>query len=415
MIILNKEHNFLKLELNFNSLDPLLFEKINLSILNTKKLSYLKLSLFPDTHISLHKLLINQNFYLYYGQGEKLCLYDPNIKLNKKSVLNKLFESFQTNLEYLYIILETKINHQALNSIYINFSTYYYYEIDEFDNYNSSISCFIFNFLLSLQRIEKKKLNYLHLIVNNPNNLKIALIQKLLFKYNNSQKINLSNLGLTNLYLEINNISSILSFIDLPLDLKQLNLFQTSEKDLDELIILLSKNNHKLLQVINISFDYNINISFEKFQKFFSLINNQFEEIIIEFPYEILIESLYDVILSIKNNGNFNTLIKFKFNGNFFESYPKQSLKSKIKSINNSLNVNNKMLCIFNIKSKLYEISIDIYLVKKNCLSKAIEIIFCLQKIKGEKIKTKIFFNIFHKLNFLMKKTIKFIISKIKE
>ena len=415
MIILNKEHNFLQLELNFNSLDPLLFEKINLSILNTKKLSYLKLSLFPDTHISLHKLLINQNFYLYYSQGEKLCLYDPNIKLNKKSVLNKLFESFQNNLEFLYIILETKINHQALNSIYINFSTYYYYEIDEFDNYNSSISCFIFNFLLSLQRIEKKKLNYLHLIVNNPNNLKIALIQKLLFKYNNSQKINLSNLGLTNLYLEINNISSILSFIDLPLDLKQLNLFQTSEKDLDELIILLSKNNHKLLQVINISFDYNINISFEKFQKFFSLINNQFEEIIIEFPYEILIESLYDVILSIKNNGNFNTLIKFKFNGNFFESYPKQSLKSKIKSINNSLNENNKMLCIFNTKSKLYEISIDIYLVKKNCLSKAIEIIFCLQKIKGEKIKTKIFFNIFHKLNFLMKKTIKFIISKIQE
>ena len=415
MIILNKEHNFLQLDLHFNSLDPLLFEKINLSIFNTKQLYYLKISLFPDTNISLHKLLINQNFYLYYKKENKLCLYDPYIKLDKKYVLNKLFENFQTNLEFLYIILDTKINHQTLNSIYINFSTYYYYEIDEFDNYNSSISCFIFNFLLSLQRIEKKKLNYLHLIVNNPNNLKIALIQKLLFKYNNSQKINLSNLGLTNLYLEINNISSILSFIDLPLDLKQLNLFQTSEKDLDELIILLSKNNHKLLQVINISFDYNINISFEKFQKFFSLINNQFEEIIIEFPYEILIESLYDVILSIKNNGNFNTLIKFKFNGNFFESYPKQSLKSKIKSINNSLNVNNKMLCIFNIKSKLNEISIDIYLVKKNCLSKAIEIIFCLQKIKGEKIKTKIFFNIFHKLNFLMKKTIKFIISKIKE
>ena len=192
-------------------------------------------------------------------------------------------------------------------------------------------------------------------------------------------------------------------------------MFQTSEKDLDELIILLSKNNHKLLQVINISFDYNINISFEKFQKFFSLINNQFEEIIIEFPYEIFIESLYDVILSIKNNGNFNTLIKFKFNGNFFESYPKQSLKSKIKSINNSLNENNKMLCIFNIKSKLYEISIDIYLVKKNCLSKAIEIIFCLQKIKGEKIKSIILFNIFSRLNFLIKKTIKFLISKNKE
>ena len=415
MIISNVEHNFLQLEFNFNALDPLLFEKINLSILNNKQLSFLKLTLFPDTHISLHKLLINQNFYLYYKHVEQLCLYDPDNKINKKYVLNKLFESFQTNLEYLFIILESKINHQALNSIYINFSTYYYYEIDEFDNYNSSISCFIFNFLLSLQRIEKKKLNSLHLIVNNPNNLKISLIQKLLFKYNNSQKINLSNLNLTNLYLEINNISSIISFIDFPLNLTQLSLFQISEKDLDELIILLSKNNHKLLQVINISFDYNINISFQKFEKLFSLINNQFEEITIEFPYEILIESLYDVILSIKNNGNFNTLIKFKFTGSFFESYPIQSLKSKAKSISNILKENNKMLCRLNISRKLCEISIDIYLVKKNCLSKAIKIIYCLQKIKGEKIKSIILFNIFSRLNFLIKKTIKFLISKNKE
>ena len=253
------------------------------------------------------------------------------------------------------------------------------------------------------------------MIANNPNNLKISLIQKLLFKYNNSQKINLSNLNLTNLYLEINNISSIISFIDFPLNLTQLSLFQISEKDLDELIILLSKNNHKLLQVINISFDYNINISFQKFEKLFSLINNQFEEITIEFPYEILIESLYDVILSIKNNGNFNTLIKFKFTGSFFESYPIQSLKSKAKSISTILKENNKMLCRLNISRKLCEISIDIYLVKKNCLSKAIKIIYCLQKIKGEKIKSIILFNIFSRLNFLIKKTIKFLISKNQE
>ena len=413
MIILNKEHNFLQLDLHFNSLDPLLFEKINLSIFNTKQLYYLKISLFPDTNISLHKLLINQNFYLYYKKENKLCLYDPYIKLDKKYVLNKLFENFQTNLEFLYIILDTKINHQTLNSIYINFSTYNYYEIDEFDNYNSSISCFLFNFLLILQKIEKRKLNYLYLVVNNLYNLKISLIQTFLIRYNNSQKINLSNLNLTNLCLDINNISSIISFVNLPLNLSQLTLFQISENDFDELIILLSKKNRKLLQVINISFDINIiNIPFKKLENFFSLINNQFEEITIEFPYEILIESLYDVILSIKNNGNFNTLITFKYNGNFFDCYPKESIITKVQLICNILNKNNNMSCLYKINDKLNQISFDIYLIKKNCLSKAIEIIYCLQKIKGEKIKIKIFMNIFLNLNFLIKKTINFIIPK---
>ncbi len=413
LIISTKENNFLQLDLHFNSLDPLLFEKINSVILTLKNLSNLKLSLFPDSHISLYKLLINQNFYNYYKGETNLVLFNKNQNLNNK-VMSKLFRNFNVNLENLFIILEPKIFHQELSSILIDFSTYYYFELHNYDNFNSAIASFIFNLLISFQKGCKKKLNYFHLIMDDTNNVKISLIKKLLIKYNNKQKISLKNLNLSILCLDINNISSIISFVDLPYSLNQLTINQISEEDLDNVINLLSQiNNHKLLHILNISLDEKLMIiPFEKLKRFLSIINKQLEEVSISFPIELSFKEIYDFFYTIKLNGNFSTLIIFKYYSSFFNFYSKKTLNEQLNEIKGIINKNNSIFSKIKVNIKLNLIIIDIFVVKKEFHFKAISLIKAFKTLFGTKFNNEYLLRILIYLNMTQKKTIQISIQK---
>ena len=114
--------------LDFNSLDPLLFNNVNYLLTKFNKLSYLKLILFPHNKINKRKIYFNNNTYnLYsdnddqhqnlYSMDDKKIYYqyidqnqnnhvDNNYILRDEKLLNELFYSFNINLRNLSIILE---------------------------------------------------------------------------------------------------------------------------------------------------------------------------------------------------------------------------------------------------------------------------------------------------------------------
>ena len=104
--------------------------------------------------------------------------YNKFLIIKNEEVLNELFYNFNINLFDLNTILDHKMNDFIKLSIDLTYNIYLENNIEKFDNYNSSITCFIFNLFLSIQN-SGINLNSLEIIFNDDNLNKKNLIESL--------------------------------------------------------------------------------------------------------------------------------------------------------------------------------------------------------------------------------------------
>jgi hypothetical protein len=153
------------LNLEFNSLDSILFEKINILLIKNISLESLSINLFPDGMLTtnLRKILLNENYVknqikILHPDSELIFdllnlgnLYTAgnNYVINEDKILNLLFRSFNDNLRTLTVILENKIKKLKYLKIFIN--PHMVKEMIDYDEYNCAIGCFIYNIFKILE------------------------------------------------------------------------------------------------------------------------------------------------------------------------------------------------------------------------------------------------------------------------
>lgn len=158
--ILNMNSLF-HLNLEFNSLDSILFEKINILLIKNISLESLSINLFPEGMLTtnLRKILLNENYVknqikILHPECELIFdllnlgnLYTEgnNYVINEDKILNLLFRSFNENLKMLTIIIENKIKKLKYLKIIIN--PFNVKEMVDYDEYNCAIGSFMYNIL----------------------------------------------------------------------------------------------------------------------------------------------------------------------------------------------------------------------------------------------------------------------------
>ena len=149
-------------------------------------LADISITFFNFNDINYRKILINSYYYNFYSNSKKNPVttkyspektnakYDNDYKiyfdqiddisdnenkelllLRDEAILNELFPYFNYNLNALLIIIENKIKDESnhLSSLYLNFRSRNvgYTNLNIYDNYNSAITCFLYNFLKILE------------------------------------------------------------------------------------------------------------------------------------------------------------------------------------------------------------------------------------------------------------------------
>ena len=280
------ETKYFNLCLDFNSLDPLLFNSVNYLLTKFTYLTELNLLLFPNKTINKRKIYINNCFYNKYDNGESLNLYssedkkiyyqylnnknenDNNFILKDEKLLNELFYSFNINLRTLSIILEKRMS--SLLSLKIDFSTYNNESISlyNYDNYNCSIVCFIFDlFKIFQSQIEQCFINKLELLYDDFLDEKYYVVETAKKKIPSCRKgFILNNLKLKYINVNISNISLFLPFENFPsITLTELIISNLSYNDLNNLVSAFEKN--KNLFPVLVKLDASLGIMVEDYTK----------------------------------------------------------------------------------------------------------------------------------------------------
>jgi hypothetical protein len=455
LFIYNFMKKYLDIKIEFNSFDPLLFHYINQILIKNENLDYLELKFFPDENISLRKILLNSEKYNLYCKKEinnnnnndisknnnicetRLSTFLMNEKYNNKNtlyyehlnkdkvnkeeifilkdeqILNELFNDFNKNLFELSIILNHKMGDFCKLSI--NLSNYIYSNrnIENFDNYNSSITCFIINLFSSIQNLGFK-LDYLEIIFNDDNQCKKNLFDYIKLKKNifiDGFKFN--KLKISELFFDFRFVSSYIKFENFPPNLSYLKLKKLNFDDF-ELFLLNYKsenNSFKKLETINISFDYDFDFKIELIEDFIFNFKSQLKKVILEFPINLDFKLLIKLIEKYKKSKSNNTLLKLKI---YFEEISNQNYIPIMK--NNNCNIFEDKLIKNNIIKSISfpdynNLILNIPYYKYEDKLKLIPIIHCFEKIwlknnEGKKIKNseKIFKNVFDKINKLNEK-----------
>ena len=460
LFINNFIKNYFELIIEINSFDPLLFYYCNQSLIKDENLCKLKLILFPSEKISFRKILLNSEKYdtysktkfnfdnnnksindsqskinktedtindtlknenkdiniyennkmLYYDYlSEKKTINQDSLIITNETILNELFINFNKNLFNLSTILDHKMGDFIQLSINLSYNSFNLNNnIENFDNYNSSISCFIINLFTSIQNLAFK-LNYLEIIFDDDNqskNILIELIKKQkYYYYMGGFKFN--KLKISNLYFDFRNVTSLIKFENFPSELSYLELKKLSSNDF---ILFLKnykseKNVFKKLETLYISFDYDFNFKIELIEEFILSFNNQLKTVIIEVPINLNFDMLIRLIEANKKN-NVNTLLKLKI---FLKEFSNQNSEPAIKNTDckifenqliNKKIVKNISYCNFN------DLIINILYYKKEDKIKLLPIIYCFEKIRYDKKNNikKIFQNIFYKITNLSEK-----------
>ena len=458
LFINNFIKNYFELIFEINSFDPLLFNYCNQSLVKDENLCKLKLILFPSEKISFRKILLNSEKYdtysktkfnfdnksindsqskinktedtlndtlknenkdiniyennkmLYYDYlSEKKTINQDSLIITNETILNELFINFNKNLFDLSTILDHKMGDFIQLSINLSYNSFNLNNnIENFDNYNSSISCFIINLFTSIQNLAFK-LNYLEIIFDDDNqskNILIELIKKQkYYYYKGGFKFN--KLKISELYFDFRNVSSLLQFENFPSELSNLQLKKLSSNDF---ILFLKnykseKNVFKKLETLYISFDYDFNFKIELFEEFILAFNNQLKTVVIEVPINLNFDMLIRLIETNKKN-NVNTLLKLKI---FLKEFSSKNSEPAIK--NTDCKIFENQLINKNIVKKISycnfnDLIINILYYKKEDKKKLLPIIYCFEKIRIDKkhdIK-KIFQNIFYKITNLSEK-----------
>jgi hypothetical protein len=312
--------------------------KINFGTYNN--IAKLKLIFFPHNKINKRKIYLNNTFFNKYSNNDDLHsnLYsiddkkiyyqyidqnennnsENNYILKDEKLLNELFYSFNMNLRMLSIILEKKI--KELLSLKIDFGTYNNKSISLFnyDNYNCSIVCFIFDLFRTFQsQIEECKINTLKLFYEDFLDEKSFIVETIKRKIPSCRNgINLNNLKLNNINFSISNISLFLPFENFPsVSLTELIISNLTSNDLNNLVMAFKKN--KNIFPVLIKLDISLAIMVEDYSKSLEILlreclSTELVYFNMTLPFNISISQLIDIIYWIKCNHNVETNVYLK-------------------------------------------------------------------------------------------------------
>ena len=427
-ILTSGETSFFDFCLDFNSLDPLLFNSVNYLLTKFTCISKLNLKLFPNKRINKRKIYINNCFYnkyaddndeslhlysnedkkIYYQHLEKNDNTSNNFILKDEKLLNELFHSFNNNLQDLSVILEKKIN--DLLTLSIDFSTYNNESISlcNYDNYNCSLICFIFNLFKAFQmQIYYCKINSLEIFYDDFLDEKTYVVESIRKKIPSFKEgFNLNRLKLNHINFNISNISLILPFENFPsVNLTELILSNLSFIDLNNLVNAF-KNNKEVFPVL-IKLDLSLGVMVEDYSKPLEiLLRESFPQKLVyfnlNFPFNVSMTQLIDILYWIKCNHNTDIIINIKLSNN------------KLSQCINHFYFKNCVIDLFNMSKNYFrkrnilptfdvydEHSIKFIINKYDCkkIDYYYNFIYCFEKIKSLNINAsnqQIYENIFN-------------------
>ena len=452
-ILPNVGREFYELTIDFNSLDPLLFDYINILLLRYSNIANISLKLFSFNKISLRKTIINAYYYNLYCKNKNnpfpmkyypeqsytkwdndhkiFYNYIDNINDNKNKnflilkeevLLNDIFPFFNYNLNSLLVIIEKKISDKknSINSLILDFRNVNNgnININLYNNYNTSIVCFLFN-LLNILETNKTitNLKSLDLFLDDLTNEKEYIIKNIFRKiplFKEGKVFNLKELKLTHLSLDFSNISLILPFSNFPMEkLTELILDDISYVDLDNLVKTLKNHNNKkddekLFKKL-IYLEIGLNYMIEDYRKNIEIlltecILKKLESFILKIPFYISFKDIVDIITWIRKGHNKKASILLKLSNS--ELSPNINEKEFLKCIEVFKKDFNKELkkrnIISDIKCKEYN-SFDVVYktLDANDMNFYLKFIYSFNKLlenNGKKVENnrKILENIFY-------------------
>ena len=364
-ILPNICREFYEITIDFNSLDPLLFNYVNLLLLRYSNIANISLKFFSFNKTNLRKTIINAYYYNSYSKNKNnqfqmkyypeqsytkwdndhkiFYNYIDNINDNKNKnflilkeevLLNDIFPFFNYNINSLLVMIEKKLNDQknSVNSLYLDFRNVNdgNVNINLYNNYNTSIVCFLFNLLNILESNKTiTNLRSLDLFLDDLTNEKEYIIKNIFHKiplYKEGKVFNLKELKLTHLSLDFSNISLIMPFSNFPMEkLTELILDNISYVDLENLVKTLKNNNNKkddekLFKKL-IYLEIGLNYMIEDFRKNIEIlltecILNKLESFILKIPSYVSFKDIVDIITWVKKGHNKKASILLKLSNN---------------------------------------------------------------------------------------------------
>ena len=343
-ILSKKNQDFYKFDMKFNSLDPLLFSYVNIVLFHSTSLANISLTFFNFDKINPRKTLINSYYYNYYTEGKKnplITKFGPdrtNIKWDKDSkiyfssintlkdydsknlillkdevVLDELFPYFNYNLNTLLTILEDKFQEKTvlINCLKLDFtlSGNGNINLNLFNNYNSSIICFLIN-LFSILEANKELSQVYELIIllDDYTDEKKFIIKSINKKFPNHASFNLKQIKLTQFTINLSNITNILPFHNFPMEkLTELNIDNLSFNDLNNILYSLTqyKDLFPKLKTLSIGLNYMLEDFLPKIKLLLKeYIIKKIYEFTLKIPSYISYDDIIDLINIAKRNQN---------------------------------------------------------------------------------------------------------------
>ena len=351
-ILSNKGNIFYKFNIKFNALDPLLFSYVNIVLVNYESLANISLSFFNFDKISPRKILINSYYYNYYSDGKKnplipkFCPERTNIKWDNDSkiyygsiknlkdfenknmillkdevVLKELFPYFDYNLKSLLAIIEKKMQNKniIINCLKLDFtiSDNGNLDLNLYNNYNSSIICFLYNFFCILDaNKEMIKIAELIILLDDFTDEKQYIVDSIKTRFPNNTSFNLNKIGTSQFTINLPNISLILPFHNFPMEgLTFLSINNLSFIDLNNLLQTLIE--HKKLFPKLTSLIIGLNYMLEDFLPVIKKILKEYIfKKIMEFkliiPSYISYDDIIDIVSNAKRSKNNESVFTFK-------------------------------------------------------------------------------------------------------
>ena len=440
--------DFLEFNINFNSLDPLLFNYVNILMMRFSTLSNISLKFFEFNKVNIRKILINSYYYNLYSKSVKnpvplkyspennniindndyKIYYDYIYNINNRDnrsfmlikeeiIFNELFPYFNHNLNTLLLILEKnmKDNNAFINNLKLDFTSTNKNcnDLSTFSNYNMAIICFIYNLFHILDKNKQIKLDSIDLLTDDFTEEKEFLIRNVKDKipyYKDTNSFNLNDLKITRLYINFPNISIILPFKYFPnINLQQLIVENLSYHDFDDLVNIL-KNNSYFFKKLKI-FKIKLNIMIEDIRNNLKiLLKDCISKDIIEFELTISntisYDDIIDIITCIKKNKNNKAIFYIYLSNNELSPHIKttffDTLFKKFKIYSNSIFHKRNIVANSNCCEQ-NSFSFNIKILNKCDINYYLKIIYCFNKIYNKKEKKKekrgnqkIFENIFY-------------------
>lgn len=294
--------------ISFNCLEQNTFENIIYIIQNNSNLKELRMDFFPFDYKSLtsqkliklaeecgicHKILNSLN----KDDNAFLTLTYENEKIIKQ----KLLEKFETNLEKLFLLLQTKKHLEKIEFI-INLPLI----LNDEEGYHWTILKFLFNILILLEK-EKFNLKEFNIVLPffNLDNIKYPIIGDFLEKINLNEKNKLlKNFHLKANIFKIYNIKNLISYNLISLNIGELDL--DTFKDLVEFLHTKEYLEKSQLKFLSIDLNKTV-IKYRNCKEYLTdLISGENPKNLIElslkFYFRIKKKELYELL--IKGNGN---------------------------------------------------------------------------------------------------------------